>query len=87
MQALVITTDLGSVFHTGDWKFASNPLVGEVNDEKLLKSYGDKGVLALIGDSTNVFNSEPSGSEGELRESLLKLVNQCDKMVLVTTFA
>jgi len=87
MQALVITTDLGSVFHTGDWKFDSNPLVGEVNDEKLLKSYGDKGVLALIGDSTNVFNSEPSGSEGELRESLLKLVNQCDKMVLVTTFA
>ncbi len=87
MQALVIKTDLGSVFHTGDWKFDSNPLIGEINDENLLKDYGNKGVLALIGDSTNVFNSELSGSEGELRQSLINLVNQCNKMVLVTTFA
>ncbi len=87
MQALVIKTELGSVFHTGDWKFDDNPLVGEINDEVLLKSYGDKGVLALIGDSTNVFHTEPSGSEGELRDSLLNLISKCDKMVLVTTFA
>jgi ribonuclease J len=87
MQALVIKTDLGSVFHTGDWKFDSNPLIGEINDENLLNDYGNKGVLALIGDSTNVFNSEFSGSEGELRQSLISLINQCNKMVLVTTFA
>jgi ribonuclease J len=87
MQALVIKTELGSVFHTGDWKFDSNPLVGEVNDEKLLKSYGDEGVLALVGDSTNIFNSDFSGSEGDLRSSLIDLMAGCDKMVVVTTFA
>ncbi len=87
MQALVIKTELGSVFHTGDWKFDDNPLVGEVNDEKLLGSYGDKGILALIGDSTNVFNNDSSGSEGNLRKSLTDLISGCSKLVVVTTFA
>lgn len=87
MQALVIGTDLGKVFHTGDWKFDENPLVGEANDEALLKTYGDAGVLALVGDSTNVFNNEFSGSEGALRESLIDLISGCEKMVVVTTFA
>jgi len=87
MQALVIRTKYGNIFHTGDWKFDSNPLVGEVNDEKLLKSYGDEGVLAIIGDSTNVFNEEYSGSEGKLKESLTELVSEYKKLIIVTTFA
>jgi ribonuclease J len=87
MQALMIRTDVGNVFHTGDWKFDPNPLVGEVNDHSLLKELGDEGVLALIGDSTNVFNEVNSGSEGALRESLIELVSGCEKMVVVTTFA
>lgn len=87
MQALVIKTKHGNVFHTGDWKFDEDPLIGEANDEKLLKSYGDEGVLAVIGDSTNVFNEDYSGSESKLKESLLELISDCKKMVVVTTFA
>jgi ribonuclease J len=87
MQAVVIRTEVGNVLHTGDWKFDPNPLVGEVNDEGLLKKYGDEGILALIGDSTNVFNPGVSGSEGELLESLIKLIAQCSQLVAVTTFA
>lgn len=87
MQALVIKTPVGDIFHTGDWKFDSDPLLGTINDEKLLSQYGDNGILALVGDSTNVFNSNSAGSEGELRNSLISLIEQCDKMVVVATFA
>ena len=87
MQALLIRTDLGNIFHTGDWKFDPDPIVGPVSDHDLLKQIGDEGVLALVGDSTNVFNDTHSGSEGELKKSLIKLVSSCKKMVVVTTFA
>lgn len=87
MQALVIRTELGSVMHTGDWKFDHDPLIGDAADEERLRAYGDEGILAMIGDSTNVFNPGTSGSEGDLRKSLIELVGSCKKMVTVTTFA
>jgi ribonuclease J len=87
MQAAVIRTELGNVLHTGDWKFDPDPLVCEANDEGLLKKYGDEGILAMVGDSTNVFNPGVSGSEGELKESLTKLIASCKRLVAVTTFA
>lgn len=87
MQSLLIKTELGSIFHTGDWKFDSDPLIGQKTDLEKLKRIGDEGVLALIGDSTNVFNDTHSGSEGELKESIFKLVKECKQAVVVTTFA
>lgn len=87
MQSLMIRTEVGNIFHTGDWKFDPNPMLGDVGDQDRLKAIGDEGVLALIGDSTNVFNDTHSGSEGELRKSLIELVSGCKKMVVVTTFA
>lgn len=87
MQALMIRTDIGNVFHTGDWKFDPDPLIGNVSDYDYLKRLGDEGVLALVGDSTNVFNETHSGSEGELRESLTNIIASCKKLVIVATFA
>lgn len=87
MQALMIRTELGNIFHTGDWKFDPDPLIGNVSDYGYLKQLGDEGVLALVGDSTNVFNDTHSGSEGELRESLTDIIASCKKLVIVTTFA
>ncbi len=87
MQAIMIRTDAGNVLHTGDWKFDDEPIVGNKADEKLLKSLGDEGILALVCDSTNVFNSGTSGSEGELRASLVEIIANCPRMVVVTTFA
>jgi ribonuclease J len=87
MHAIVVRTPVGNVLHTGDWKFDHDPLIGEANDEDLLKKYGDEGIIAMIGDSTNVFNPGKSGSEGDLRHSLTALILQCKKMVAVTTFA
>ncbi|MEK6733539.1 MAG: ribonuclease J, partial [Pseudomonadota bacterium] len=83
MQALMIRTEVGNVFHTGDWKFDPDPLVGLKTDFDSLKKIGDEGVLALIGDSTNVFNDTHSGSEGDLRKSLVELVKACKKLAVV----
>jgi ribonuclease J len=87
MQAAVIKTDAGNIFHTGDWKFDPDPLIGKVANYELLKKYGDEGILALVGDSTNVFNEGFSGSEGELKKSLTKIIANCSNLVVVATFA
>lgn len=87
MQALMIRTEAGNVLHTGDWKFDPNPIVGKESDQEALKKCGDEGVLALVCDSTNVFNEGTSGSEGDVRKSLVDIIAGCPKMVVVTTFA
>lgn len=87
-NGILIKTDAGNIFHTGDWKIDKNPVIGALTDEKRLKEIGKEGVLAMVGDSTNIFNPGRSGSEGDLEESLLKLITSCKKgMVVVTTFA
>ncbi|MFV9936208.1 MAG: ribonuclease J [Rickettsia endosymbiont of Haemaphysalis japonica] len=87
MQAIMIRTDAGNILHTGDWKFDNDPILGQKADEELLKSYGDEGVLALVCDSTNVFNKGSSGSEGDIRKSLVDIIAGCPQMVVVSTFA
>jgi len=87
MQALMIRTPKGNIFHTGDWKFDHDPVIGDVNDEELLSKYSKEGIDALVCDSTNVFSHKNSGSEGDLRKSLTDIILGCPKMVVVTTFA
>jgi len=87
MQAVAITTPKGVVMHTGDWKFDAEPLVGPVSDYEALKKLGDKNVLALVCDSTNVFVEGESGSEGEVHDNLIKAIEGCKQRVLVSTFA
>ncbi len=87
MHGIVLRTDKGNILHTGDWKFDHNPLIGEAWDEELLRSYGKEGIMALVCDSTNVFNSGWSGSEGDLRVSLVNVIKECKKMAVVSTFA
>jgi ribonuclease J len=87
-NALVIDTPYGRIFHTGDWKLDDGPLLGTPATADELTAIGDSGVLALIGDSTNVFNTEASGSETDVREGLLKVIKgRKTGRVVVTTFA
>ena len=87
-NALLIDTPYGKVFHTGDWKLDEDPIIGEPTTEEELRAIGDEGVLALVCDSTNVFNPEPSGSEGAVFKGLLEEVqNWPDRRVVVSTFA
>jgi ribonuclease J len=87
-HALLIETPYGRVFHTGDWKLDENPQIGQPATPDELTAIGDQGVLALVCDSTNVFNPNASGSEGEVAKELLEEVRKHKgKRVLVTTFA
>lgn len=86
-NALVIRTPVGTVLHTGDWKFDADPLVGPVADEVALRRVGAEGVLALIGDSTNVFRPGEAGSEAAVRDSLIELVGRFDQRVAIACFA
>ncbi|MDE3016392.1 MAG: ribonuclease J [Pseudomonadota bacterium] len=87
MQAVAINTKKGVIMHTGDWKFDADPLIGPVSDYAALKKYGAGNVLAMVCDSTNVFVEGESGSEGEVREHLSKLIGECKQRAVVTTFA
>jgi len=73
-SSLIIRTAAGTVMHTGDWKFDPDPLTGPGADEAALAAVGQEGVLAMIGDSTNVFSPGTAGSEAEVRESLTQLI-------------
>lgn len=87
-NALLIETPYGRVFHTGDWKLDEDPIVGEPTTEEELIELGDEGILALVCDSTNVFNPAASGSEGAVYQGLMDEVKRhTGKRVLVTTFA
>jgi len=86
-NALAIGTPFGTVFHTGDWKLDDQPLLGVPSTPEELTAIGDAGVLALVCDSTNVFNPVESGSEAAVRAGLMQAVSECTGRVLVTTFA
>lgn len=86
-NALLIDTPYGRVFHTGDWKLDDEPLIGVPSTPAALTQLGDEGVLALVCDSTNVFNPESSGSEGEVRDALIAAVKPLRGRALITTFA
>ena len=86
-NGLSITTPLGTILHTGDWKIDPNPLIGGKIDEKKLKEIGAKGVASMICDSTNIFSPGRAGSEADVRDSLLKIVDSKSQKILVTSFA
>ena len=86
-NALLIETPYGRIFHTGDWKLDDAPQLGTPSTAEELTAIGDKGVLALVCDSTNVFNDKASGSEGAVREGLEEAISGATGRVLVTTFA
>ena len=86
-NGLRIETPAGSILHTGDWKCDPNPLVGDNMNSKRLIEIGKEGVLTMICDSTNVLSVGRSGSEKDVRDSMLKIIEKQKKRVIVTSFA
>src|SRR5688572_12132872 len=87
MNALLIDTPYGRIFHSGDWKLDVSPQLGDPTTPAELTEVGDLGILALVCDSTNVFNEEASGSEATVREGLDAIIGTAEGRVLITTFA
>ncbi|MDR0678208.1 MAG: ribonuclease J, partial [Holosporaceae bacterium] len=73
-SALAITTPEGIVLHSGDWRIDDDPVFGSKTDEKKLMDYGNKGILTLVCDSTNVFKDQEYGAEKDVRKNLIDLV-------------
>ncbi len=86
-NALAIETPLGTILHTGDWKIDVEPRIGGTTDIDRLTAIGDAGVLAMVCDSTNVFEEGESGSEATVRETLETVIASQTGRVAVTTFA
>ena len=82
-----IETPVGSVFHTGDYKFDRQPVDGRGTDEEALRRLGDRGMLALFSDCVRVENRGWTGSESTVSENLEKLIGEASGRVIVTTFA
>ncbi|MCL2748191.1 MAG: ribonuclease J [Oscillospiraceae bacterium] len=85
--SLAITTPLGVVIHSGDFKIDSTPVGDQVIDLARFGQLGQEGVLALLSDSTNVERPGYAMSERKVGESLDALFRGCDRRIIVTTFA
>jgi len=85
--ALAITTPVGVILHTGDFKFDPTPTDGRVSDLHTLADYGRKGVLALFGDSTNAERPGMTPSERGVRERFAEIMAEAKGRVLISHFA
>ena len=86
-NGLAIRTPLGMILHTGDWKIDPDPLIGEDFDQAKIEELGREGILAMVCDSTNVFEEGEAGSEGMAREALRRAVAEQKGRVAITAFA
>ncbi|MEP7240966.1 MAG: ribonuclease J [Devosia sp.] len=86
--ALAITTPIGRVIHTGDWKLDPNPIAAPPTDEARLRALASEGIpIALVCDSTNALKDGTSPSEDEVATTLAALVADAPYRVVLTTFA
>jgi ribonuclease J len=85
--AFAVTTPVGVVVQTGDFKIDVTPLSGQMTDLTRFGELGKAGVLALLMDSTNVERPGWCPSESRVYERFDDLFKDCDKRIIVTTFA
>jgi len=85
--ALAITTPVGTIIHTGDFKFDPTPMDQKQSDLHTLADYGRKGVLALFSDSTNVDRPGITPSERAVREGLSEIMAGAKGRVLISCFS
>lgn len=88
MRALAISAkNVGTIVHTGDWKIDPDPVEGDKTDEETLKRFGEQGVLAVVGDSTNAMVPGHSGSERQVLNNLTELFGEFKTSIVLTCFA
>ncbi len=85
-HALVIRTEAGSVFHTGDWKIDYNPVIGTPFNPEPFKALAKQNILAMVCDSTNANKPGKSVSEGDCLKPLKQIIEQAQGRVIVACF-
>ena len=86
-SALAIEVGDYRALHTGDWKIDPDPVIGRLTEVERLKQLGDKGIDAIVCDSTNVLSPGRSGSEADVGKMLKQVVSESTGRVIITTFA
>lgn len=86
-SALAITTEAGTIIHTGDFKIDHTPVDGYPADLHRLAYYGDRGVLCLLSDSTNSHNPNPTPSELSVAPALDRIFSKAEGRVILSTFS
>ncbi|MBA3865624.1 MAG: ribonuclease J [Solirubrobacterales bacterium] len=87
MRGVLITTEVGSMLMTGDYKFDQTPVDGRPADIPRLAEIGKEGLLLLCGDSTNADRPGVAPSESSVGPALLRTFAQCEGRIIVTSFA
>lgn len=85
--SLAITTPLGTIIHTGDYKIDPTPVIGPTYDLETLREYGDRGVLALLGDSTNATVPGRTPSEQDVIPAFREIFEETEGRLFVSTFS
>src|SRR6195256_3943499 len=85
--ALAITTPLGVIIHTGDFKVDPTPTDNELFDLHTLADYGKRGVLLLLSDSTNADRPGYTESERAVRPRMEEIFNRAERRVVVSCFS
>src|SRR2546422_918196 len=85
--ALGIDTPVGTVIHTGDFKIDNTPMEGELFDFQKFSAYGEKGVLLLLSDSTNVEREGYTPSEREVGRALEGIFHASRGKIFIATFS
>ena len=86
-SSLAITTDAGTIIHTGDFKIDHTPVDGYTADLHRLAYYGDRGVLCLLSDSTNSHNPVPTPSELSVAPALDRVFSKAEGRIILSTFS
>ncbi len=86
-SSVAVTTAAGTIIHTGDFKIDYTPVDGYTADLHRLAYYGDKGVLCLLSDSTNSYNSAPTASELSVAPALDRVFSKAEGRILLSTFS
>jgi ribonuclease J len=86
-RGVILTTELGSVLLTGDYKFDQTPVDGRPADISRLAELGREGLLLLCGDSTNADRPGIAPSESSVGPALLETFADCKGRIIVTSFA
>ena len=86
-SSVAITTEAGTIIHTGDFKIDYTPVDGYPADLHRLAHYGEKGVLCLMSDSTNSHNPNPTPSELSVAPALDRVFSKAEGRVILSTFS
>ena len=86
-SSLAITTEAGTIIHTGDFKIDYTPVDGYTADLHRLAHYGEKGVLCLLSDSTNSYNPAPTPSELSVAPALDRVFSKAEGRIILSTFS